>query len=114
MNLLPSRVYSRESVPFAERLRCHYSSDKLHNRKTKKRPANLEQIMKKLLPLLCIVSFGFLFTSCDRPVGSTPNPSANDASAIAAGSAAIDGNELLQHIKKLSSDEFGGRAPGSP
>src|SRR5882724_921112 len=69
--------------------------------------------MKKFLPLLCVALLGLLFTSCDQPVGSTSNSAVNDASNIASASAAIDGNELLQHIKTLSSDEFGGRAPGS-
>ena len=70
--------------------------------------------MKKLLPLLCISLLGLLLAACDPPSETKTNPPVNEKDNLAAATAAIDGNEVLQHIKTLSSDDFGGRAPGSP
>jgi len=69
--------------------------------------------MKKFLPFLGTALLALLFAGCDQPGTPTSTAPTNDTAALTAANNAIDGNELLQHIKTLSSDDFGGRAPGS-
>ena len=47
------------------------------------------------------------------PGAEGPTPPAPAAPAVAASLKAIDGGNLLNHIKALASDEFEGRSPGT-
>src|SRR5581483_10842367 len=68
--------------------------------------------MRHLLAILCL-AFALLLFGCGQPNNSSSSGSTDDKAALAPALAAIDGNELLQHIKTLSSDQFGGRGPGT-
>ena len=70
--------------------------------------------MFRIVPLICVLALG---AGCAGPsdpaVKEKELVSRQSGSASAVPAARLDGNRLLEHIKVLSSDEYGGRAPGS-
>jgi Zn-dependent M28 family amino/carboxypeptidase len=70
----------------------------------------------------CLFALTLLLAACqsaETPLSNTTasNASANVAAFPAAARPALDslsGNDLMQHIKALASDEYEGRAPGTP
>src|SRR5262249_7428506 len=68
--------------------------------------------MRHLLALFCLV-IALSLAGCSQSNDAASANATDNKNALAPALAAIDGNELLQHIKTLSSDQFGGRAPGT-
>ena len=70
--------------------------------------------MSRIVPLFCVLT---LTAGCSDP--SDPAVKERELVSRQAGTASpvpearLDGNRLLEHVKVLSSDEYGGRAPGS-
>ncbi|MDQ3510378.1 MAG: M20/M25/M40 family metallo-hydrolase [Pseudomonadota bacterium] len=69
-----------------------------------------------LLPATSLIAAALLLAACNRsadvPAAST-DPAATAASADSP-AGAIDAADFAAHVQTLASDEFGGRAPGSP
>ena len=55
----------------------------------------------------------FLMLGCGDSPAPTPDPEPEPSVQLAPPAAAIDAEALMAAIEKMSSDEFGGRAPGS-
>ncbi|MDQ3289425.1 MAG: M28 family metallopeptidase [Pseudomonadota bacterium] len=70
----------------------------------------------KLLPSTSLIAAALLLAACDRSSDApttTAEPAATRAGTSATGGA-IDAKDFADHVRTLASDEFGGRAPGSP
>ncbi|MBA2238459.1 MAG: M28 family peptidase [Lysobacter sp.] len=69
----------------------------------------------KLLPSTSLIAAALLLAACDRSA-EAPAPAAQPAATAAASASggAIDATDFAAHVRTLASDEFGGRAPGSP
>ena len=65
----------------------------------------------RLRRFLFVIALGLCMHGTSSAEGRTPP--APTASAAAASLKAIDGRNLLKHIKVLASDEFEGRSPGT-
>ena len=61
--------------------------------------------MKRFTLWYVFLTLACCLISCSKPVSTSPETVAFPA---------IDGNAVLQHTKILASDEFEGRAPGTP
>jgi Zn-dependent M28 family amino/carboxypeptidase len=70
--------------------------------------------MKTTLRSLAMLLGGLLVVSCSRPNSTTAGQSAPSAAAVPlSGLPDVDADAVLAHTKVLSSDEFGGRGPGT-
>lgn len=57
-----------------------------------------------------LMALGLILAACEKPAGTGSAPAAGDTKAALS---SINGDDLLKHIKVLSSDEYEGRAPGT-
>src|SRR5436190_1638923 len=64
--------------------------------------------MKRISYIL--IALLFFALGCSGPAGSEPNPNSKDLKAAAE---SMTADEMLQHIKRLASDEFEGRSPAT-
>ncbi|QOW19677.1 M28 family peptidase [Lysobacter ciconiae] len=65
-----------------------------------------------LLPAMSLVAAALVLAACNK-VEDTPTPAAAEQAATQSDAGAISAADFAERVKVLSSDEFGGRAPGS-
>ena len=66
-----------------------------------------------LLPATSILAAALVLAGCNRPAEAPAGAAAPAASSTASSDGVITAADFAAHVQALSSDEFGGRAPGS-
>ena len=69
--------------------------------------------MFRIVPLICVLALTGGCSGASDPAVREKELVSRSGAASPVPAARLDGNRLLEHIKVLSSDEYGGRAPGS-